>query len=68
MSTDFHAPLRRPRANRMVGGVIAGLADYFGIDVTLARVIYVVVSAVSAAFPGLVVYALLWLVIPEGDD
>jgi phage shock protein PspC (stress-responsive transcriptional regulator) len=51
----------------MIAGVIAGLADYFGIDVTLARVIYVVVSALSAAFSGAVVYALLWLVIPEGD-
>lgn len=67
MATDLRKPLRRSRSNRMIAGVIAGLADYFGIDVTLARVIYVVVSALSAAFPGAVVYALLWLVIPEGD-
>jgi phage shock protein PspC (stress-responsive transcriptional regulator) len=51
----------------MVAGVIAGLADYFGIDVTLARVIYVVGSALSAAFPGALVYVLLWMVIPEGE-
>ena len=67
MATNLRKPLRRSRSNRMIAGVIAGLADYFGIDVTLARVIYVVVSALSAAFPGAVVYALLWLVIPEGD-
>jgi phage shock protein PspC (stress-responsive transcriptional regulator) len=67
METDTHRPLRRSRSNRMVAGVIAGLANYVGIDVTLARVIYVVVSALSAAFPGLLVYVLLWLVIPEGE-
>jgi len=67
MDTDLRKPLRRSRSNRMVAGVIAGLAEYFGIDVTLARVIYVVVSALSAAFPGVLVYAVLWLVIPEGD-
>jgi phage shock protein C len=67
MQTDTQRSLRRSRSNRMVAGVIAGIANYMGIDVTLARVIYVVVSALSAAFPGLLVYVLLWLVIPEGE-
>ena len=49
----------------MVAGVVAGLAKYFGIDVTLARAIYVVGSIVSAAFPGLLVYIALWFLIPE---
>jgi phage shock protein C len=51
----------------MIAGVVGGLAEYFGIDPTLARVGFVVVSALSAAFPGILVYALLWLLIPEGD-
>jgi phage shock protein C len=67
MPTDVHRPLRRSRSKRMIAGVIAGLADYAGIDVTLARVIYVVASVLSAAFPGALVYLLLWLVIPEGE-
>lgn len=67
MQTDTHRPLRRSRSNRMVAGVIAGLANYAGIDVTLARVIFVVVSALSAAFPGILVYILLWMVMPEGE-
>ncbi len=67
MAVNLHAPLRRSRSNRMIAGVIAGLAEYFGVDVTLARVLYVVASAVSAAFPGIIVYVLLWLIIPEGD-
>jgi phage shock protein PspC (stress-responsive transcriptional regulator) len=64
---DFRAPLRRPRSNRMVAGVVAGLADYVGMDATLARVLYVLGSVVSAAFPGLLVYLILWAVIPEGE-
>jgi phage shock protein PspC (stress-responsive transcriptional regulator) len=51
----------------MIAGVVAGLANYFGIDVTLARVIFVVVSFLSAAFPGLIAYIVLWLVMPEGE-
>lgn len=57
--------LRRSRSNRMVAGVVGGLADYWSIDPTMARVVYVVASIVSAAFPGILVYLLLWLIIPE---
>ena len=64
---SLKAPLRRSRSNRMIAGVVAGLAKYFDIDPTLARVIYVVVSIISAAFPGLLVYVLLWAIVPEGD-
>lgn len=65
--TSLKAPLRRSRSNRMIAGVVAGLAHYFGIDPTLARVLYVVGSVVSAAFPGILVYVLLWAIVPEGD-
>jgi phage shock protein PspC (stress-responsive transcriptional regulator) len=51
----------------MIAGVVGGLARYAGIDPTLARVIYVVGSLLSAAFPGAIVYVVLWLIIPEGD-
>jgi phage shock protein C len=61
-------PLRRSRTNRQIAGVVGGLAEYFSIDPTLLRVIYVVGSIVSVAFPGLLVYVLLWLLIPEADD
>ncbi|MDE2271719.1 MAG: PspC domain-containing protein [Xanthomonadaceae bacterium] len=60
-------PLRRSRHDRVIAGVVGGLADYFGLDPTLARVIYVLVSIFSAAFPGILVYALLWILIPEED-
>ncbi|HJR67715.1 MAG TPA: PspC domain-containing protein [Gemmatimonadaceae bacterium] len=64
---EMRKPLRRSRSNRMVAGVVGGLADYWSLDPTLARVIFVVVSILSAAFPGLLVYAILWLIIPEGE-
>jgi phage shock protein C len=60
-------PLRRSRSNRMIAGVVGGLAKYFGIDPTLARVLYVVGSIISVAFPGILVYVLLWAIIPQGD-
>jgi phage shock protein C len=65
--TNLKAPLRRSRSDRMIAGVVGGLAKYFGIDPTLARVIYVVGSIVSAAFPGIIVYVLIWAIVPEGD-
>jgi len=63
--TTTDAPLRRSRSNRMVAGVVAGLANYFDLDVSLARVLYVVISVCSAAFPGILVYVLLWILVPE---
>lgn len=60
-------PLRRSRSNRMIAGVVGGLADHFGMDPTLARVLYVVGSVVSAAFPGILVYVLLWAIIPQAE-
>ncbi|HPH44847.1 MAG: PspC domain-containing protein [Acidobacteria bacterium] len=59
--------LRRSTTNRMIGGVIGGLADYFGLDVSLLRVVYVVGSILSAAFPGLLVYVIMWVVIPKEE-
>ena len=51
----------------MIGGVVSGLANYFGLDISLARVVYVVGSICSAAFPGILVYLLLWIVVPEEE-
>lgn len=60
--------LRRSRSNRMIAGVVGGLAEYFGVDATLLRVVYVVGSLLSAAFPGALVYILLWFIIPEAGS
>jgi phage shock protein PspC (stress-responsive transcriptional regulator) len=60
-------PLRRSRKNRMLAGVCGGLAEWLGWDPTLVRVLYVVVSVFSAAFPGILVYIVLWVLMPEGE-
>ena len=59
--------LARSRRHRMLAGVCGGLADWIGWDPTLVRVIYVVASVMSAAFPGALVYIILWLIMPESD-
>ncbi|OIP81501.1 MAG: hypothetical protein AUK44_09845 [Porphyromonadaceae bacterium CG2_30_38_12] len=54
--------------NKMIAGVCAGIAEYFKLDVTLVRVAYVLVSILSAAFPGLLIYLILMFVMPHPDN
>jgi len=59
------SPLRRSRRNRMVAGVMGGIAEHFGFNPNGLRILYAIGSIVSAAFPGLLVYVILWLLIPQ---
>ena len=56
--------LQRSRQNRMIAGVCAGLADHFGWKHGLTRIGFVLLSILSAAFPGVIVYLVLWIVMP----
>jgi len=60
--------LRRSRKDRMLAGVCGGLAEFFGLSPTGVRIVYCLVSAASVAFPGIIVYLILWLLIPEEED
>jgi len=51
--------------DKMVGGVLAGLGNYFDIDPTIVRIGYVVLSIASVGFPGLIAYLIMWAIIPE---
>ena len=51
----------------MIAGVCAGMSDYFNLDPSLVRIIYVLVSIFSVAFPGILVYIILWIIIPESE-
>jgi phage shock protein PspC (stress-responsive transcriptional regulator) len=53
---------------RMIAGVCGGIAEYLGWSPTLIRVLYVVMSAASVAFPGILVYLILWIVMPAPED
>ncbi len=57
-------PLHRSRRHRMIGGVCGGIATWLGWSPLLVRVLYVVISVCSAAFPGILVYLILWLLMP----
>lgn len=58
--------LRRDKQKGMIGGVCAGLAEYFDLDPTLVRVAYVLISILTA-FAGILVYIILWLLIPAKE-
>ena len=60
--------LRRSKSDKMIAGVVGGIAHYFGIDATMARIAYVVLSVISVAFPGILVYIILWLIMPEEGE
>ena len=59
--------LRRSR-DRMIAGVCGGIAEHLVWPVDRVRLIYVLLSVFSAAFPGLLVYILLWIAMPEAED
>ncbi len=58
-------PLFRSRSNRVIAGVCGGFAEWLGWNPTAVRVLYVVISILSVAFPGILVYLVLWLVMPN---
>ena len=58
-------PLYRSQRYRMIAGVCGGLAEWLGWSPTWVRVLYVVGSVVSIAFPGIIVYIILWIVMPN---
>jgi phage shock protein C len=60
--------LVRSRKGRMVAGICAGVAEYFGIDVTLVRVIVAVVAVITGG-AGVLAYLAAWVIIPgEGEN
>jgi len=61
-------PFTRSRSDRMVAGVMGGIARRFGWNSTLLRIVFVIVSLASAAFPGIIVYLILWLLMPQAND
>lgn len=56
--------LRRSRTDKMLAGVCAGLADFFGLDISLVRIVYAL-ATVFTAFAGIPVYIIMWIIIPQ---
>ena len=64
--TEGRSKLHRSSSNRIIAGVCGGMAEWLGWNPTTFRVLYVVVSILSVAFPGILVYLILWIVMPKG--
>ena len=58
-------PLYRSRRYRMLAGVCGGLAEWLGWSPTWVRILFVLISILSVAFPGIIVYILLWIIRPK---
>jgi phage shock protein PspC (stress-responsive transcriptional regulator) len=65
MSDSTDHPLLRVRQGALIAGVCGGLAKWLGWNATLVRFFYVIVSLLSAAFPGILIYILLWILMPR---
>jgi phage shock protein C len=57
-------PLMRVRQGAVIAGVCGGIAKWLGWDPTIVRVVYVMLTLLSAAFPGVILYILLWILMP----
>ncbi len=53
------------RTNGIIAGVCGGIAAWLGWDATIVRILFVLVSVLSAAFPGILVYIVLWFLMPK---
>ncbi|MDG2200777.1 MAG: PspC domain-containing protein [Phycisphaerales bacterium] len=57
--------LSRNNSNKMIAGVCSGIAQEYGWDPTIVRLLTVILALVTALFPFLVAYVILWIVMPE---
>ncbi len=62
------AKLHRSQNNRMIAGVMGGIAEYLGWSPMWVRILFVVISSLSAAVPGILVYVILWIVMPNATN
>jgi phage shock protein C len=60
---DATRKLYRSKTNRQLAGVCGGLAEHFGIDATLIRVLFVVLAVLGGS--GLVLYVAMWIIVPK---
>ena len=58
-------PIYRSRNNAMIAGVCGGLAEWLDWSPAWVRLLYILISILSAAFPGIIVYIILWIVMPK---
>ena len=57
--------LHRSKNHRMIAGVMGGIAEYLGWSPNMVRIAFVIISSLSAAVPGILIYLVLWLIMPN---
>ena len=61
---SMNKKLHRSSKNKMIAGVCGGIAEYFGWDPTVVRLVYALISCLCAGFPGILVYLIFAIVVP----
>ena len=61
-------PLMRVRQGALIAGVCGGIAKWLGLDPTIVRFLYAALTILSAAFPGIIIYILLWILMPREPE
>lgn len=60
--------LYRSRTDKKLGGVCSGIGEYFDLDPTLIRVLWVIITVFTGFAPGIIAYILLWIIVPEEPE
>lgn len=60
--------LYKSRTDKVIEGVCGGIAEYINMDPTVVRVLYVVLSVMSSGFPGILIYILLMIIMPDKPE
>lgn len=62
---DNQKRLHRSRTDKMIGGVCGGLGEYFNVDPTIIRVLWVVLTLIPLPGSGILAYLILWIIMPQ---
>ena len=60
--------LKRSQQERIIAGVCGGLAKYLNVDATIVRVIFVILTVFTAVIPGILIYLVMWIIIPKDSE
>jgi len=67
---EIQTPKRlvRSRNDKLLAGICGGLANYLDIDPTIIRVLYVLATLFTVVFPGVLIYLIMWIIVPKEKD
>ena len=65
MQYDSPKRLKRSRNDRMLAGVCGGIADYMLVDPTIVRLVFALATFFTVVFPGVLIYLIMWIVVPK---